>query len=86
MKIIDKINQNIDEGTTFYSFEYFPPKTEEGVKNLHDRQKYMNSLDPLICDITWGAGGSSADLTLTIAEKMQKEVRCLDRSNVMNGV
>lgn len=80
MKIIDKINQKIDEGTTFYSFEYFPPKTEEGVKNLHDRQKYMSSLDPLFCDITWGAGGSTADLTLTIAEKMQAEVRVVNRA------
>lgn len=84
MKIIDKINQKVDEGTTFYSFEYFPPKTEEGVKNLHDRQKYMKSLDPLFCDITWGAGGSTADLTLTIAEKMQTEV-CLVNPCVLSG-
>ena len=74
MKIIEKINKKIDEGQTFYSFEYFPPKTEDGVKNLHERQKYMNSLHPLFCDITWGAGGSTADLTLTIADKMQNEV------------
>jgi methylenetetrahydrofolate reductase (NADPH) len=74
MKIIEKINKKIEEGQTFYSFEYFPPKTEDGVKNLHERQKYMNSLRPLFCDITWGAGGSTADLTLTIADKMQNEV------------
>lgn len=30
---------------------------------------------PLFCDITWGAGGSTADLTLDIASKMQNEVR-----------
>eukprot|EP00889_Picochlorum_renovo_P004290 jgi/Picre1/31320/NNA_006673.t1 len=75
MKIIEKINSKIDNGETFYSFEYFPPKTDEGVKNLHQRQIYMKSLDPLFCDITWGAGGSTADLTLTIAEKMQNEVQ-----------
>lgn len=74
MKIIEKINSKVDNGETFYSFEYFPPKTDEGVKNLHQRQIYMKSFDPLFCDITWGAGGSTADLTLTIAEKMQKEV------------
>lgn len=74
MKIIEKISKKIEEGQTFYSFEYFPPKTEDGVKNLHERQKYMNSLHPLFCDITWGAGGSTADLTLTIADKMQNEV------------
>lgn len=75
VKIIDKINEKLNAGETFFSFEYFPPKTEEGVKNLHERQKRMVELGPLFCDITWGAGGSTADLTLTIADKMQKEVR-----------
>ena len=29
----------------------------------------------MFCDITWGAGGSTADLTLDIASKMQNTVR-----------
>lgn len=29
MKVIDKINQHIQDGKTFYSFEFFPPRTEE---------------------------------------------------------
>jgi len=29
---------------------------------------------PMFCDITWGAGGSTADLTLDIASKMQNSV------------
>jgi hypothetical protein len=29
----------------------------------------------MFCDITWGAGGSTADLTLDIAAKMQNMVR-----------
>jgi methylenetetrahydrofolate reductase (NADPH) len=74
MKIIDKINEKIAAGETFYSFEYFPPKTDEGVKNLHERQLRMGALGPTFCDITWGAGGSTADLTLTIAENMQSKV------------
>lgn len=73
MKIIDKINAKVDAGEKFFSFEYFPPKTDEGVHNLHERQIRMAALGPTFCDITWGAGGSTADLTLTIAEKMQKE-------------
>ena len=35
----------------------------------------MASLGPLFCDITWGAGGSTADLTIDIANKMQNMVR-----------
>ena len=35
----------------------------------------MASYGPTFCDITWGAGGSTADLTLDIAAKMQNMVR-----------
>lgn len=34
----------------------------------------MAALNPLFCDITWGAGGSTADLTLEIAARMQRDV------------
>jgi len=34
----------------------------------------MASLGPAFCDITWGAGGSTADLTLDIAARMQNDV------------
>lgn len=29
MKIISKMRKSIEEGKTFYSFEFFPPRTEE---------------------------------------------------------
>jgi methylenetetrahydrofolate reductase (NADPH) len=29
MKIIDKMQQSMDKGQTFFSFEFFPPRTEE---------------------------------------------------------
>ncbi|GAB4822503.1 hypothetical protein N2152v2_009549 [Parachlorella kessleri] len=74
VKIIEKINAKIEKGELFYSFEYFPPKTDEGVQNLVERQHRMFSLGPTFCDITWGAGGSTADLTLDIAKRMQNEV------------
>lgn len=38
----------------------------------------MASLGPLFCDITWGAGGTTADLTLDIANKMQNMVSDLE--------
>jgi hypothetical protein len=77
MKIINKINEKLEAGEKFFSFEYFPPKTEEGVKNLYERQLRMAALGPTFCDITWGAGGSTADLTLNIASSMQNKVRCV---------
>ena len=50
------------------------PVDSQGVENLFDRQDRMASYGPTFCDITWGAGGSTADLTLDIAAKMQNMV------------
>lgn len=76
MKLIDKINTYKGD-KPWFSFEFFPPRTEEGVENLFDRQDRMASYSPMFCDITWGAGGTTADLTLDIASKMQNSV-CVD--------
>ena len=58
VKIIDKIKA-LDEEQTFFSYEYFPPKTDAGVLNLFDRIDRMARTEPLFCDCTWGAGGSN---------------------------
>lgn len=72
MKIIDKINLAVAEKRTFFSFEYFPPKTEDGVNNLYDRLDKMACLEPMWVDVTWGAGGSTAQKTLEICSTAQK--------------
>lgn len=54
-----------------FSFEFFPPKTEAGVENLYLRMDRMTSLQPVFIDVTWGAGGSTKDLTLAICEYSQ---------------
>lgn len=71
MKVIDKIS-NAKEGP-FWSFEYFPPKTEDGVKNLYKRLGRMSHLSPLFIDVTWGAGGTTSELTLEISCSAQEK-------------
>ena len=71
MKVIDKIRS---ESGVMFSFEFFPPKTEDGVDNLFDRIERMVAYSPAFCDITWGAGGTTADLSLEIANRMQNMV------------
>lgn len=71
---MDKIKSVIEEGKTAFSFEFFPPKTEEGVENLFERIDRLVSYGPTFCDITWGAGGTTADLTLDIASEMQNVI------------
>ncbi|XP_039136466.1 probable methylenetetrahydrofolate reductase [Dioscorea cayenensis subsp. rotundata] len=75
MKVIEKIRgAGEGDGRVVFSFEFFPPKTEEGVENLFERMDRMVAHNPSFCDITWGAGGSTADLTLDIANKMQNTI------------
>lgn len=69
-KIIDLINEKKADGI-LTSLEYFPPRTDAGVKNLHSRMDRMrDNLKPLFTDITWGAGGSTADLSLELALRL----------------
>jgi hypothetical protein len=76
MKVIHKINNGLaNHNSVVFSFEFFPPRTEEGIENLYDRMDRMVVHQPAFCDITWGAGGSTSAPTLDIAKKMQNMVR-----------
>jgi len=61
----------------FFSFEYFPPKTPEGVENLKKRIVRMKNLNPLFVDFTWGAGGSTSDLSLSLTACAKDELGCV---------
>lgn len=72
-KIIDLIKKKENGSKPFVSIEFFPPRTEQGVKNLYSRMERMKkSINPLFSDVTWGAGGSTADLTLEIAQQLRE--------------
>jgi len=64
------MNTYIKQKRLFYSFEFFPPKTNGGVKNLFNRMDRLSSLEPMFMDVTW-AGGSSAIMTLEISAAAQ---------------
>jgi methylenetetrahydrofolate reductase (NADPH) len=47
------------------SFEFFPPKTPEGSEKLRATWKQLGQLDPAFFSVTFGAGGSSREGTLS---------------------
>jgi len=61
-----------DKSVPLFSFEYYPPKTPKGVLNLYKRVWRMAKQQPLFGDITWGAGGSTSDLTMDLATNFLK--------------
>lgn len=71
MHISAKLAQSAKEQKSTYSFEFFPPKTAQGVQNLYDRMDRMHSFGPTFIDITWGAGGRHASLTCEMVKVAQ---------------
>ena len=47
-----------------FSFEFFPPRTEEGSQNLSQVVEDLNQFDPEFFSVTFGAGGSTKEKTL----------------------
>ncbi|KAI0091645.1 methylenetetrahydrofolate reduct [Irpex rosettiformis] len=71
MKISQKIQQAEKENRVWWSFEYFPPRTAQGLQNLLDRIERMRALGPEFIDITWNAGGRTSDLTSELVKTCQ---------------
>ncbi len=54
------------------SFEFFPPKTPQGEKILHDTAIVLNKLNPDFFSVTFGAGGSTRKGTLDAINMLQQ--------------
>ena len=55
------------------SFEFFPPKTAEGVAKLRETRKQLAQLKPKFFSVTFGAGGSTRDRTMDTVLEIQNE-------------
>lgn len=56
-----------------YSFEFFPPKTAEGIANLREARKSLAQFKPEFFSVTFGAGGSTRDRTMDTVFEIQDE-------------
>jgi methylenetetrahydrofolate reductase (NADPH) len=59
--------------TTPYSFEFFPPKTAEGIANLRETRVQLAQFKPEFFSVTFGAGGSTTDRTKETVFEIQAE-------------
>lgn len=56
-----------------YSFEFFPPKTPEGMEKLRATRAKLAVLKPKFFSVTFGAGGSTRDRTLETVLEIQQQ-------------
>ena len=55
------------------SFEFFPPKTAEGIANLRETRVQLTKFNPEFFSVTFGAGGSTRDRTMETVFEIQAE-------------
>jgi len=69
---IDEIIAGAD-GPVF-SFEFFPPKSDEGERNLRAALEALRALEPDFASVTYGAGGSTRNRTLEVTKWLKQEL------------
>jgi methylenetetrahydrofolate reductase (NADPH) len=69
-----RISERVRSKAPFFSFEFFPPKTDAGVVALMDTLATLRALDPAYVSVTYGAGGSNRDRAVEIAKRIKHDV------------
>jgi methylenetetrahydrofolate reductase (NADPH) len=65
------------------SFEFFPPKTDEGDRMLLEKTiPALKEMRPDYCSVTYGAGGGTRDKTLGIVDRIQREHQIVAMSHL----
>lgn len=69
-----RLDQAFATGKPTISFEFFPPKTEEGFAALYKVIEELKPLAPSYVSVTYGAGGSTRTKTVELAGRIQNEI------------
>lgn len=62
-------------GRPALSIEIFPPKTEKGVAALFEELQILKTISPAFVSVTYGAMGSTRDLTKDLALRIHRELK-----------
>ncbi len=70
-----RIDRLYGRGRPVFSFEFFPPKTDEGAEGLMRTAADLKaSVEPDFISVTYGAGGSTRDRTHSVVTRVQGEL------------
>jgi methylenetetrahydrofolate reductase (NADPH) len=67
-----KIRNRLNPSNPCFSFEFFPPKTDEGTANLLKTLEDLAPLEPGFVSVTYGAGGSTRDRTVELVTRIKQ--------------
>jgi methylenetetrahydrofolate reductase (NADPH) len=69
-----RIDRILEERRPVFSFEFFPPKTDEGQRNLEEALQDLKEDQPDYVSVTYGAGGSTRERTVEITKWIKEEL------------
>jgi methylenetetrahydrofolate reductase (NADPH) len=73
VRISDLLRFSRERGEPIFSFEFFPPRTDEGVRALFETVEALRPLGPAYVSVTYGAGGSTRQRTLELVKRLKRE-------------
>ena len=69
-----KISEKLKSHSPVFSFEFFPPKDEEGFQGLFETIEKLKPANPSFVSVTYGAGGSTRSKTVDLVGKIKNEI------------
>jgi methylenetetrahydrofolate reductase (NADPH) len=69
-----RIDQILANGGPCFSFEFFPPKTDDGQRNLEQALEELKKDEPEYVSVTYGAGGSTRDRTVEVTKWIKEDL------------
>ncbi len=76
------IGELLRAGGRSFSFEFFPPKDDEGERILWKSINELEPLRPTFVSVTYGAGGATRDRTVSITGRIAKETSMLPMAHL----
>ncbi len=76
------IGELLRAGGRSFSFEFFPPKDDEGERILWKSISELEPLRPTFVSVTYGAGGATRDRTVAITGRIAKETSMLPMAHL----
>jgi methylenetetrahydrofolate reductase (NADPH) len=67
------VRELLQEGRPTWSFEFFPPKSEEAERQLWTALRQLEPLQPSFVSVTYGAGGTTREGTVHVTERIAHE-------------
>ena len=74
MKVTDILRFARERGEPVFSFEFFPPRTDEGERQLFRTVEALRPLGPAFVSVTYGAGGSDRLRTIDLVKRLKRDV------------